>query len=132
MRLGSLDLVHREIDDFSAASLLRAYRDAVEPSRSFILLAALGICAGCDGLPVFNGGSYEVYGQKIRRWLEAKSLPTRQALSIGLMAVSALSQIRGVTDQEVEEAAAFFGVDLTGSAGSDSLTDTAAETSSAG
>jgi hypothetical protein len=141
MKLGSLDLVRREIDDFSAASLLRAYQEAEEPGKSFVRLAALGICTRADHgseatagskMPAYRGGSYEAYGQQVRRWLEAMSLPMGRALTIGLMAVSAISQARGVTDKEVEEAAAFFEIVLTGSAGSDSPTDTAAGTSSAG
>lgn len=126
MRLGTLELSRREVDDFTAATLLRAYRGSTEPDRSLVLLAALGICVhGPADWPTMRPGiDYAGHGGMVRAYLIARGAPLKGALAAGYMAVEAIARQPGVTDAEVEEYADFFGVTLAGSPGAASHTAT--------
>lgn len=128
MRLGPITLTRRELDDFTAATLLRAYRSSDEPARSAILLSMLALSTEPDlgAWPAMRPGlDYAAHGQLVRGWLGAKGCSHKSALAAGLMAIEAVARQPGVTDEEIEEYADFFGLTLDGDGGSDSPSDTA-------
>jgi len=134
MRLGSLELQRRDPDPFTAATLLRAYRASDEPARSLVCLAALGLC--CSGPPDWPryapGLDYDAHGQKVQRYLEAHHASVVHAVALGLYAIERIArEPDGVTDEEVQEYLAFFGLGQTGDPDASSPSDTS-ETPSEG
>lgn len=127
MKLGPIEISLVELDEFTKATLLRAYRASKEPARSSVLLSALALTTkpSKGAWPAMRADlDYAAHGQLVRGYLTAASVPHTRALGVGMMAIEAVAREPGVTDEEIEEYADFFGVTLDGEEDSDSPTDT--------
>lgn len=111
---------------FTCASLYRAAQDAEQPARSYVLLAALGLC--CRGPADWpsrrDGQTYSQYGEAILGYLTAQRAPLAEALLAGALAVRACGESMVLQDQIVDEYADFFGVTVGSSTSPGCATDT--------
>ena len=126
LHLGPVELTARPVEAFTGASQLHAWRTSEEPSKSAVLLSALAVAAAgpSDWPRLRESESYAVHGQRVRRYLGAMGAPLDQALAAGMMAIEAIARKPGVTDEQVEEYADFFGVPLDGGPDAGSPSDT--------
>jgi hypothetical protein len=115
MNLGPIELQRRtDLDTFTRATLLRAYRASDEPRRSLVLYASVGLCCvGPKDWPAYRGQDYDDYGKLVKAYLGAHNVDPRATLSLASMAVESIArEPEVVTDTQVEEWADFFGVNL--------------------
>ncbi len=134
MLLGPIKLERRaDLDTFTRATLLRAYRSSDEPRRSLVLYAAVGLCcSGPKDWPQYRGQDYDDFGRLVKSYLGAHNVDPRHALSVGSYAVEAVArEPEVVTDEQVEEWAGFFGISLD-SGSSATSPDSTVETPSEG
>ena len=127
MKLGPIEISRVELDEFSKATLLRAYRTSSEPARSSVLLSALALNTkpSKGAWPVMRPDlDYVAHGQLVRGYLTALGASHKLAIGASLMAIESVAREPGVTDEEIEEYADFFGVTLDGASDAGSHSDT--------
>jgi hypothetical protein len=110
MKIGNLEIRRRPVDDFTAATLTRAYVRVGEPDQSLVSLAVLYHC--CDGpadWPKGLAGSHVNQGREFRGYLEAHRVSMADAIVAGDLLMQALQEQDVIIAERAEELKGFFG-----------------------